>query len=183
MEFGRLCLQLLLLLARLPSALQAFLCPVQHSTSLAREHKAPVSTFFDFITLLHCPCVCIFLAILSFDLIGCTVLGCFKWNCPLQEARWGCGMPSISPGFIGNSWSLLLGKGPDMNLLLRQRLSHCFQPWPALRSSVQSIILVSGGQRKRHFHKTKYVWRLTYLCCTCKNKKNICVSPYPLITL
>lgn len=91
-------------------------------------------------------------------------------------------MPSISPGFIGNSRSLLLGKGPDMNLLLRQRLSHCFQPWPALRSSVQSIILVSGGQRKRHFHITKYVWRLTYMCCTCKNKKNICVSPYPLIT-
>lgn len=92
----------------------------------------------------------------------------FKWNClvcfPLQEVRWGCGMPGISPGSIGNSRSLPLGKGPDMNLLLRQRLSHCFQLWLLLRSSVQSIICVSGGQRKRHIHTKKYVWRLTYIC-------------------
>lgn len=69
--------------------------------------------------------VCILLYILSSDFVICrsTILGCLKWNCPagfqLQEARWGCGMPGISPGSIGNSRHLPLGKGPDMNLLLR----------------------------------------------------------------
>lgn len=141
---------------------------VQSNVPLHRPEntKPQIPHFF---LLLHCPCVCIFLYILSYEfLICCTALGCFKWNClvgcPLQEARWGCGMPSISPGSIGNSRSLPLGKAPDMNLLLRQRLSHCFQLWLLLRSSVQSIIYVSGGQRKRHIHTQKYVM------CTCKNK-------------
>lgn len=106
------------------------------------KHQIP--HFLIFLISLHCSWVCNFLFILSYDFVICsTVLGCFKWNCCLvgfllQEARWGCGMQSISPGSIGNPRSLPLGKGPDMNPLLRQRLSHCLQLWLLLRSSVQS---------------------------------------------
>lgn len=129
-------------------------------------HPWPQSTklgFLYLIILFLCLRVCVFLHILYSSKLFLVELSV---GFPLQEARWGCGMPSISPGSIGNSRSLLLGKSPDMNLLLRQRLSHCFQLWLLLRSSVQSIICVSGGQRNTR----QYVWRMIYMCCTCINK-------------
>lgn len=100
--------------------------------------------------------------------ISCTVLGCLKWNClvgfPFQEARWGCGMPSISPGSIGNSRHLPLGKGPDMNLLLRHATPLALFPALAAAQGFCTVCCLCprGTEKKAHSHKEKpWGW---YMC-------------------
>lgn len=121
--------------------------------------------------LLHWPCVCILLYILSSDFVICsTILGCLKWNCPagfqLQEARWGCGMPGISPGSIGNSRHLPLGKGPDMNLLLRHATPRALFPAFAAAQEFSTVYCPCqrGTEKKAHSSKRK-VLRLIYVLC------------------
>lgn len=60
-------------------------------------------------------------------------------------------MPGISPGSIGNSRHLPLGKGPDMNLLLRHATPLALFPAFAAAQEFSTVYCpCQRGAEKRH---------------------------------
>lgn len=84
---------------------------------------------------------------------------------PLQEARWGCGMPGISPGSSGDSWCLPLGEDPGMNYLLLRHATPLalFPALAAPQDFTAGYCSCQWGREKGMFTQTSpNVLRLTH---------------------
>lgn len=80
----------------------------------------------------------------------------FLWDSfPLQEARWDCGMPGISPGSSPDSWRSPTAKARAWTTSCwgTRRPSHCSQLWLLLRTSPQAIVPASGEEKEACSHK------------------------------